>query len=104
MPLGRGPGLDLSGEGAARRGMYGYNQSLAYVDDVWQAAVGYRVGGTAFEPVPGDLGAGAEPAAPFGQLVDVGPCGRAAGCRLDASWAPHLSACWAPAGPRATTS
>ena len=52
-----GPGLDLSGEGAARRGTYGYNQSLAYVDDVWQAAVGYRVGGTAFEPVPGDLGA-----------------------------------------------
>lgn len=85
-----GPGADLGDEGAARRGFYGYNHSLTYVDDVWAAAIGYRVASSAFEAVPGDLGVGAEPAGPFGQLVDVGPCVRAAGCQLDASWAPNL--------------
>ena len=85
-----GPGADLSEEAAARRGFYGYNRSLSYVEDVWAAALGYRVAGTAFESVPGDLGVGVEPAGPFGQLVDVGPCVRAAGCRLDASWASNL--------------
>lgn len=85
-----GPGLDLSAEDVARRGIFGYNPSSAYVDDVWSSAVDYRVGATRFQPVAGDMGVGAEPATATGQLVDVGPCARAAGCQLDAGWAPHL--------------
>jgi hypothetical protein len=87
-----GAGGDLSDEATARRGIFGYNHSDEYVNDVWSAAVGYRVAATTAAG-DGDTGMapGVEPAGPVGTLVAVPNC-VADDCELDASWAPYLLA------------